>query len=87
MNAEARSLCEYVRNVIDEALHDRDPARVRARKRLHGMLARCANVTECDFDNRAAKPSSNPWLQLIAAIEWPEPADEPVKPFTQTEKT
>jgi hypothetical protein len=41
---EARSLCEYVRNVIDEALHDLDPARVRARKRLHATLVRSSGA-------------------------------------------
>jgi hypothetical protein len=73
MDAEARALCEYVRNVIDEALHDLDPARVRARKRLHAMLARCANVTEYDSGRqpaKQAKPNSpNLWLQFIAALE------------------
>jgi hypothetical protein len=71
MDTEARALCEYVRNVIDEVLHDLDPARVRARRRLHAMLARCANVTEYDSQPaRQAKPNlPNPWLQFIAALE------------------
>jgi hypothetical protein len=66
---EARSLCEYVRNVVDEALHDLDPARVRARKRLRAMLARYANVTEYDSDNQPAKLSSGSWLQFLAALK------------------
>jgi hypothetical protein len=77
MGTEAGSLCEYVSNIIDEALHDLDPARVRARKRLHAMLARCANVTEYNSDGRSAKqakPNSNPWLQFLASLE-------PVKPL------
>jgi hypothetical protein len=71
MDPEARALCEYVRNVVDEALHDLDSARRRGRKRLHAMLTRCANVTEYDSQpTKQAKPNSpNPWLQFLAALE------------------
>lgn len=68
---ESRSLCEYVRNVVDEALHDLNPARVRARRRLHAMLARCANVTEPDsyLGRSNSQPPANPWLQFLAALK------------------
>jgi hypothetical protein len=43
-----RTLLEHVSNIIEEELHDIDPARVQARLRLRAMLNRCAQTKEHD---------------------------------------
>jgi len=49
MNSDHRALLEYVSNVVAEQLHNLDPVRVRARRRLEAMLRRCAQVKEPDL--------------------------------------
>jgi hypothetical protein len=46
---ELRSLVECVTNVVDEQLHDLDPVRVRARRRLQAELARGSNTETYDI--------------------------------------
>jgi hypothetical protein len=51
-----RALLEYVGNVVDEQLHDLDPARVQGRARLCAMLTRCRQLTELDDDPLFGEP-------------------------------
>jgi len=44
-----RALLEYVGNIVDEQLHDLDPARVQGRAQLRAMLTRCRQLTELDI--------------------------------------
>jgi hypothetical protein len=44
MNVGQRGLLEYVANVVDEELHDLDPARVQGRIRLEAMHKRCREL-------------------------------------------
>jgi hypothetical protein len=46
-----KSLREYVENVIDEQLHDLDPARVRARR--SAVMARLQPLRMCDGCGRS----------------------------------